>query len=518
MSAPEQRPRQAAWNEPIILEQSNPGERGVLLPAIEHEVATLAGDVLASLPAGVIRQKPPGLPEMAQYRVLRHYLRLSQETMGNDLSVDIGKGTCTLKYSPKVQEHAARLPEFTELHPLQDEETVQGILRVLYEFEQMIKEISGMDKFSFQPGGGSQAIYANALIMRAYHEERGQFGPGKKDQVLTTIFSHPANAACPKTAGFEVVTLWPGPDGYPDMADVRRLVCERTAGLFITNPEDSGIFNPHIDELVQVMHDAGGLCVYDQANANGILGITRAREAGFDLCHFNLHKTFSSPHGSGGPGSGATGATAGLAKYLPVPTVEYDGARYRLDYDRKDSIGKVRAFHGAVQGVLRAWMWVLSLGPEGLRTVAETAVLNNNYLLKKMLEIRGVGIPYPHKRRIEQVRYSLQQLLDETGVSTHDVRARVADSATHYWTSHHPFVVPEPATFEPTESSSREDLDWYAGVIKQVCAEAYANPDMVKSAPHQAPVHKIDAEALDDPSRWAMTWRAFLRRRLPTDS
>ncbi|MDP2872083.1 MAG: aminomethyl-transferring glycine dehydrogenase subunit GcvPB [Bacillota bacterium] len=508
-------PRQAAWNEPIIMELGTPGERGVLLPEVEPEVAAIAGDVLGMLPDGVRRAAPPNLPEISQYSVLRHYVRLSQETMGNDVGVDMGKGTCTLKYSPKVQEHMARVPELTELHPLQAVETVQGLLQILYEFERMMKEISGMDRFSFQPGGGSQAIYANALIVRAYHESRGEFGPGKKDQVLTTIFSHPANAACPRTAGFEVVTLRPGPDGYPDLADVRRQVSERTAGLFITNPEDSGIFNPGIDDLVRVVKDAGGICVYDQANANGLLGITRAREAGFDLCHFNLHKTFSSPHGSGGPGSGASGATGELARYLPVPTVEYDaaGRRYWLNYDRPDSIGKVRQFHGAVQGVLRAYMWVLGLGAEGLKAVAETAVLNNNYLLKKMLEIRGVGIPYAHRRRIEQVRYSLRQLMDETGVSTHDVRARVTDFATHYWTSHHPFVVPEPATFEPTESSSKEDLDWYAAVIRQVCEEAYSEPDRVKTAPHQAPVHKVDASAFDDPDRWAMTWRAFLRKR-----
>ncbi len=512
MTAP-QRPRQAAWSEPIITEMGNPGERGVLLPAVEPAVAALAGDVLDDLPTGVRRTVPPELPELSQYRVLRHYTRLSQETMGNDLGVDIGKGTCTLKYSPKVQEHAARSPNFADLHPQQDEATVQGTLRIVWEFEQMMKEISGMARFTFQPGGGSQAIYTNALIVRAFHAERGQFGPGRKDQVLTTIFSHPANAACPKTAGFEIVTLQPGPDGYPDMAQVRRLVSERTAGLFITNPEDSGIFNPEIDHLVKAVHDAGGICAYDQANANGILGITRAKEAGFDLCHFNLHKTFSAPHGSGGPGTGATGATEELAKYLPLPLVEYDGARYRFDYDRPSSIGKVRAFHGAVQGVLRAWMWVLALGPEGLRAVAETAVLNNNYLLKKLLEVRGIGIPYPHKRRIEQVRYSLQQLYTETGVSTHDVRARVADFATHYWTSHHPFVVPEPATFEPTESSPKEDLDWYAGVIAQVAAEAYATPERVKAAPHAAPVHKVDAEALDDPGRWATTWRRLRRKR-----
>lgn len=507
-----QRPRQAAWHEPIIMQMSTPGARGVLPPPVEPGILAATGDSLAGLPLSVRRVTPPALPELSQYEVLRHYVRLSQETLGNDVGVQIGKGTTTLKYSPKVQEHAARLPAVADLHPLQVEETVQGILRVMYEFEGMIKDISGMDRFSFQPGGGSQAIYTNALIMRAYHEERGQFGPGGKDQVLTTIFSHPANAACPKTAGFDVVTLWPGPDGYPDLADARRLISERTAGLFITNPEDSGIFNPVIDQLVGAVHAAGGICVYDQANANGLLGITRAREAGFDLCHFNLHKTFSSPHGSGGPGSGASGATDQLAKYLPVPTVEFDGTRHWLNYERPASIGMVRGFHGAVQGVLRAWMWILSLGPAGLRSVAETAILNNNYLLKQMLAIRGVDIPYPHMRRIEQVRYTLQALFEATGVSTHDVRARAADYATHYWTSHHPFVVPEPATFEPTESSSKADLDWYAGVIREIAADAYANPAFVRTAPHNAPVHKIDPAPLDDPARWATTWRGFVRK------
>ena len=505
-------PRQAAWHEPIINEMSTPGERGVSLPPVEPEVRRVSGDALGLVPPEIRRQSPPALPEMSQSRVLRHYMRLSQETLGNDVSIDVGKGTCTLKYSPKIQEHLARSPSFTELHPLQDEGTVQGLLRIVYEFEQMIKAISGMDRFSFQPGGGSQAIFTNALIMRAYHEEREQFGPGRKDQVFTTIYSHPANAACPKTAGFDVITLQPGPDGYPELDDLRRRVSERTAGLFITNPEDSGIFNPHIDKLVRLVKEAGGLCVYDQANANGLLGVTRAREAGFDLCHFNLHKTFSSPHGSGGPGSGATGATAELAGFLPVPTVEFDGRHFRLDYERPRSIGKVRSFHGAVQGVLRAYMWVLSLGAEGLKLVAETAVLNNNYLLAKMLEIPGVEIPHAHKPRFEQVRYSLEKLYRETGVTTHDVRARVPDFATHYWTSHHPFVVPQPATFEPTESASREDMDWYVGVMAQIAAEAYDNPDLVKTAPHNSPISRVDDTNFDDPERWAMTWRAFRRK------
>jgi len=504
------RQRQAAWNEPIIMEMSVPGERGFIPPGVDPEMGA-AADVGAAVPESVRRTTAPGLPEIAQPRVLRHYTRLSQEVLGNDVSIDIGKGTCTLKYSPKVNERVARLPQMADVHPSQPEETVQGILQIMYEFEQMMKAISGMDRFSFQPGGGSQAIYANARVFRAYHKKRGE--GANRDEVITTVFSHPVNAACPATAGYKVITLQPGEKGYPSLDSLKRALSERTAGFMITNPEDTGIFNPEIDKFVQAMHDAGGLCAYDQANANGILGITRARDAGFDLCHFNLHKTFSCPHGSGGPGSAAMGASAELAGFLPVPLVDRREGVYHLVYDLPDSIGKIRAYYGAVQGVLRAYMWVLSLGAEGLREVAETAVLNNNYVLKKMLEIPGIGIPYPDRPRIEQVRYTFARMLEDTGVSTHDVRRRMADFVTHYWTSHHPFLVPEPCTIEPAESYSKQDLDDYVAAIRQVSAEAYRSPETVKTAPHGSTIHRVDDAMLDDPERWAVTWRAYLRKR-----
>jgi glycine dehydrogenase subunit 2 len=399
----------------------------------------------------------------------------------------------------------------TEIHPLQDEETVQGILEIMYKFEQILKEISGMSQFSLQPGGGSQAIYANASIIRAYHESRGELS--QRNEIITTIFSHPSNAACAKTAGFRIITLYPNEDGYPDLEALKAAVSEHTAGLMITNPEDTGIFNPKIEEFVRVVHEAGGLCAYDQANANGILGIARARDAGFDLCHFNLHKTFSAPHGCGGPAVGAIGATRGLAKFLPVPIVEFDGSKYHLNYDRPESIGKVRSFYGVAPVVLKAYAWVMSLGAEGLKEVAEVAVLNNNYLLKKLLEIPGVSVPYAKgKRRIEQVRYSWEKLTRDTGVHSEEIGFRAADFGVHYWTSHHPWIVPEPCTLEPTESYSKADLDEYVEILRHVVNEAYTNPKLVRTAPHNSTIHKISHAPLDKPSDWAMTWRAYRKK------
>jgi glycine dehydrogenase subunit 2 len=509
------RPRrfhQARWDEPVIFELSTPGARGMLVPAPEKGLTEAVGDVLETIPGPMRRARPPALPELSQVHVLRHYLRLSQETLGADLNPDVGQGTCTMKHNPKVNEALARLPAISGLHPLQPEETVQGILEIFYRFEQILKEISGLDRFTFQPGAGSQAIYTNASIIRAYHAANGD--GERRDEIITTVFSHPSDAACPKVAGFKVITLYPDENGYPDLEALRAALSERTAGLMITNPEDTGIFNPKIADFVDLVHRAGGLCAYDQANANGILGITRAGDAGFDLCHFNLHKTFAAPHGCGGPGAGATGVTAELARFLPVPVVEFDGESYCLDYDRPDSIGKIRQFHGVAPAVLKAFAWVMSLGAEGLRQVAEVAVLNNNYLMHKVLQIPGVSAPYAEgKPRVEQVRYSWQDLHDETGITTDDIGLRAADFGVHYWTSHHPFIVPEPMTLEPTESYSRADLDEYAGVLRRVADEARADPDLVKTAPHNSTVHRVvDDRYFNDPSMWAVTWRAYLRK------
>jgi glycine dehydrogenase subunit 2 len=426
---------QACWDESIIFELSTPGERGILVPEPEDAVKAAAENPLAALPESMRRALPPALPEMGQLQVLRHYLRLSQENLGMDLNIDVGQGTCTMKYSPKINEQLA------ELHPLQDERSVQGILQVYYEMDQILREISGMAQFSFQPQAGSQAIYANVSMIRAYHASRGE--DGQRDEIITTIFSHPSNAACAKTAGYKIITLYPDSDGYPDLEALKTALSGRTAALLITNPEDTGIYNPKILEFTRLVHEAGGLCCYDQANANGLLGITRAGDAGFDLCHFNLHKTFYTPHGCGGPGSGVSGVSEALAKFLPVPVVTYDDERYNLDYDRPESIGKIRCFFGVAPVVLKAYAWIMSLGAEGLKTASETAVLNNNYLLRKMLAVRGVSVPYAQGRhRIEQVRYSLEKLANETGIHSEEIGIRAADFGVHYWTSHHPLSFP----------------------------------------------------------------------------
>ncbi|MFL7892066.1 MAG: aminomethyl-transferring glycine dehydrogenase subunit GcvPB [Anaerolineales bacterium] len=502
---------QARWDEPIIFELSQPGQRGMLVPEIEDEIVAEVGEVVGALPEGIRRVIAPQLPEMSQPHVLRHFARLSQENLGVDLNIDIGQGTCTMKYSPKVNDRLANSGKMQDLHPLQPESSVQGMLEVMYRLESFLKEISGLDRFTLQPRAGSAAIYANVSMMRAFHAMNNQ--AEQRDEVITTIFSHPSNAACAKTAGYKVITLYPDQDGYPDLGALKAAVSERTAALLVTNPEDTGIFNPRIEEFVKAVHDAGGLCSYDQANANGILGITRAREAGFDLCHFNLHKTFSTPHGCGGPGAGASGVTKELARFLPSPTIEYDGNSYFLDYDRPDSIGKVGPFYGVSQNMLRAYAWIMSLGAEGLREVAEVAVLNNNYLMSKVLEIQGLDAPYAEgKRRIEQVRYSWEELAEQSGIHSEEIGIRVADFGTHYWTSHHPYVVAEPMTLEPTESYSKADLDEYAAILQHVAEEAYTNPEVVKSAPHNSTVHQTDHKVLDDPQTWAVTWRAYQRK------
>ncbi|MFC5184488.1 aminomethyl-transferring glycine dehydrogenase subunit GcvPB [Actinomadura harenae] len=501
---PLRRFHQARWDEPLLFELGTPGTRGVAVPAPEVPLDD-------SLPEALRRKQAPGLPEMSQLHVLRHYLRLSQENLGVDLNIDVGQGTCTMKYSPKVNDRFVRDHRVSELHPLQDDSTVQGVLEVMYHLEKMLAEISGMDRVSLQPGAGSAAIYTNIAMIRAYFASRGELE--QRDEVITTIFSHPSNAACAKTAGFKVITLYPDADGYPDIEALKAAVGPRTAALMITNPEDTGIFNSRIAEFVDIVHEAGGLCAYDQANANGILGITRARAAGFDMCHFNLHKTFSTPHACGGPAAGASGVSDKLVPFLPRPTVEFDGTRYYLDDDRPESVGKIRPFYGVVPNLVRAYAWVMSLGAEGLREVAEIAVLNNNYLMKKILEIRGVSAPYAEgKRRIEQVRYSWEELHKDTGVHSEEIGVRAADFGTHYWTSHHPYVVPEPMTLEPTESYSRQDLDEYAAILAEVAREAYEDPETVRSAPHNSTIHQIRHETLDDPKTWAVTWRAYRRK------
>ncbi|HWQ09131.1 MAG TPA: aminotransferase class V-fold PLP-dependent enzyme, partial [Holophaga sp.] len=356
---------QAKWDEELIFELHKPGERGLAVAPVERGIEAEVGDGLSVLPAHLVRRQAPALPEVGQMRVVKHFMRLSQQNLGGDLNIDIGQGTCTMKYNPKIDDVLAANPKLSRLHPLQDARTVQGALEVLHSLDLYMREISGMDRFSFQPASGSAAILNMVSIIQAYHRDRGE--AQVRDEIITTIFSHPSDAAAAAVKGFKVVTLFQGEDGLPSLEDLEKAVGPRTAGLLITNPEDTGIFNPRIAEFVRAVHVAGGLCGYDQANVNGIMGITRAKEAGFDMCFFNLHKTFGTPHGCGGPAGGALGVTAVLRDFLPVPLVEFDGHRYWLNRDVPRTIGKTRAFHGTVQVALKAYAWIRALGAEGLR-------------------------------------------------------------------------------------------------------------------------------------------------------
>ena len=505
--------QQARWQEPFIMEKGTAGERGVFVSRPEPEVEASTDSLEDLLPEGIRRDRPPALPELSQMQVLRHYLRLSQETLGTDLCIDIGQGTCTMKYSPKIHEYMVRSPKLSECHPNQPFETLQGILGIYYDTACFLKEISGMDQFSLQASSGSQAIYAAVSMMRAYHHDQNE--GSRRNEIITTMLSHPGNPGCAATAGYKVINLFPGEDGLPDIDSLKEAVSEKTAGLLITNPEDSGLFNHRIDEFVSIVHEAGGVCFYDQANLNGLFGITRAREAGFDMCHFNLHKTFSSPHGSHGPGAGALGVREKFIPYLPKPIVDYDGNSYYLDEERPRSIGKLRKFFGVAPVVVRAYAYILSLGAEGLNMVAKLSILNNNYMLKKMEDIPGLSLPWAQGvPRIEQARLSWEKLTEDTGITTDDINLRMLDYGFQtYFTSHHPRLIPEPFTPEPVETYSKDDIDQYVQALKAIAQEAYDNPEVIKEAPHSTAMQdRIDPSYLTDMKRFACTLRAFIRK------
>ena len=504
------------WEEPVIMEMSTPGERGVLVPQTEEQIVNVVEGTAA---LGSLRRKEaPAIPEISQVRLVRHYERITAENLGSDNSLKISDGTCTQKYNPKFQEHVfAHNPGFTEVHPLQDESTMQGVLELMYKTEQYLKAISGLDKFTFQPGGGAHAVMSNASVIRAYFEAKGE---NQRCEVITSIHTHPSSAATPAQNGYKIITLMPQEDGLPSLDEFKAALSEKTAAFFFTNPEDTGIYNTKIREFVDVAHAAGALCSYDQANGNAILGIARAKEAGFDLCHFNLHKTFSAPHGGFGPGCGAQGVCELLAPFLPKPTVEYDEAadKYYMEYDRPNSIGKVRSFFGNIGAVGRAYTWMRTLGPDGVKKCSVIAVLNSQYLIKRILEnVPGVSLPWAKgQRRMEQVRLSFEKLMEDTGCGIEDVNNRIVDyGIPEIWESHHPLTCPEPFTPEPCENYSKDDLDYFVAVLRKVAMECYENPEMIKGAPYKASKHQSLNAFADEYEDIASTWRLFSLLRAP---
>jgi glycine dehydrogenase subunit 2 len=498
------------WDEPVVMELGHRGRRGQIYPAPEPEVAKAAGDIAALIPKSMRRARPPALPEMSEPEVQRHYLKLSQETLGM-LNISLF-GTCTMKYNARVSEEAAR--KLQHVHPLQHESTLQGVLEVIHSFDLILRELSGMDQFIFQAGGGADAAYTQCVVTRAYHASRGELS--QRNEIVTSIQAHPCNAATAAAAGFKVVTLMLEENGYPSLEALKAAVGPRTAALLINNPDDMGIYNPHIKEWIDIVHRAGGLAFYDHANFNGVMGKLRAAELGFDACMFMLHKTFGAPKGGGGPAVGAYGCSAALSPFLPGPVVVKRGDVYHLDEDRPQSAGKVREFWGNVPQVMKAYAWARAMGAEGIEEASDLSVLANNYMDRKLSGIRGLTRSNPQNTqwRMEMTRWGLGKMKEETGVGTVDVANRMADFGIDpYWMSHEPWVVPEPFTPEAGEMYGKEDLDAWCAVIERISEEAYCDPAIVTSAPHRQAIRQIKGDVLDDPKRWAMTWRAYKRKR-----
>jgi glycine dehydrogenase subunit 2 len=464
--------------EPPIQELSSAGKRGANLPAVDVP--------LAELPTELLRQDDlDGLPEVSETEVIRHFTRISQR----NFCIDTGMyplGSCTMKYNPKVHEEAARLPGFAAVHPLQDPVDMQGALRLMYELQNDLAEISGFDAVSLQPAAGAQGELTGILVFRAYHLDRGDT---QRNEVLVPDAAHGTNPATAAMAGFKVIELKSDPRGNVDIDDLRSKLSPRTAGLMLTNPNTLGLFEEHIAEVSQLVHEAGGLMYGDGANFNAILGVVKPRDVGFDFMHYNLHKTFTTPHGGGGPGSGAVGCTAELAPFLPGPRVQAsdDGAQYSF-FTPEKSIGRMKSFHGNFGMLVRAWTYIRTLGPEGLREVAETAVLNANYVRAQLGDLYPPAVD-----RICMHEVVLRgQIAGAKGVRTLDIAKRLIDFGFHPPTVYFPLIVPEALMIEPTETESKRNIDRFIAAMRTIATEAVEQPDLLHEAPTQAPVRRLD--------------------------
>jgi len=390
-----------------------------------------------------------------------------------------------MKYNPKVNEWAALLDHFSGVHPLQPEETVQGWLRIFYELEQYLKAITGMDRFTLQPAAGAQGELCGMTMVRAYHAARGE--PARR-RVLVPDSSHGTNPATAALLGYEVVQVKSNSRGRVDLAELRSLVDEQTACLMLTNPNTLGLFEEDILEITALVHRAGGLLYYDGANFNALLGIVRPGDMGFDIVHLNLHKTFTTPHGGGGPGAGPVGVKEKLIPYLPVPLVEKKGERFFFDFNRPRSIGRLKSFHGQAGMILRAWVYIRTLGLAGLKQVSEDAVLNANYLRERLKKHFMVAVDEPCMHEF----VLSAKFAEAKGIHASDVGKRLLDYGFHAPTVHFPLVVPEALMVEPTETETRETLDRFAGALIQIRREIEENPEVVKNAPHHLPIRRPD--------------------------
>ena len=457
-----------------IFEQGALGHGLSLLPACDVPVVTLA-------PA---RKKPLHLPQVSENELIRHYTALSHRVHGmNDGFYPLG--SCTMKYNPKVNEALAALPGFVRLHPLQPEQTAQGALELLYETGKLLGEVTGMDAFTLQPAAGAHGEFTGLLLIKAYHLARGDVS---RTEIIVPDSAHGTNPASSVMAGFRVVNIPSGADGCVDLAALRAAVGPQTAGLMLTNPNTVGIFDKNILEITKIIHDAGGLCYYDGANLNAVMGVVRPGDMGFDCIHSNLHKTFATPHGGGGPGAGAVGCKAFLRKYMPGPlVVEKDGA-FAFDYPEK-SIGRVKMFYGNFDVCIKALTYVLTLGKTGISEAAKNAVLNANYMMARLKS--KFDMAYDEICMHEFVM-NLTRLHKETGVSALDVAKGMLDFDLHPPTMYFPLIVHEALMVEPCETESKQLMDEVCDIYCKLYDMAYTDPEALHTAPHNTPVRRLD--------------------------
>ncbi|HYC06444.1 MAG TPA: aminomethyl-transferring glycine dehydrogenase subunit GcvPB [Candidatus Binatia bacterium] len=482
--------------QPTVFERSRPGRGGGKIP---HPPK----DALDRIPASARRARPPALPEMNEPDVVRHYVNLSQLNH----AVDTGfypLGSCTMKFNPKLNEWAARLPGFAALHPLAPDELAQGTLGLLWELEQWLAEIGGMKAVTLQPAAGAQGELTGILMIRAYHRARGDI---ERSEVLVPDSSHGTNPATATMAGFRTITVPSAVDGGVDVDAFRAALGPRTAAVMITNPSTLGLFESRIGELLEAVHAAGALAYMDGANLNAILGRFKPGEAGFDVMHINTHKTFSTPHGGGGPGAGPVGVGEKLVPYLPSPRVlREDDGTYRLERpgERPTSIGRLRSFIGNTGVLVRAYAYIAAHGASGLREVSDDAVLAANYVKSQLADV--FDLPYERACKHEFIA-SAATLKKETGVRTLDIAKRLIDHGYHPPTIYFPLIVEEAMLIEPTETESLETLDGFVAALRTIAAEARETPELVTGAPHTAPVRRLDeAGAARHPD---LRWRAM---------
>ncbi len=459
----------------LIYERSQPERRASTLPRIDLPVP--------QVPEDLRRSRPPRLAELSEPELVRHFSELATRTFGIDTGF-YPLGSCTMKHNPRVNERVVNLPGFRDLHPLQEEEAAQGALELMWRLQEVLAEIAGLPAVSLQPAAGSQGELTGLMLMRAYFADRGE----QRRKVVVADTAHGTNPASVTMAGYELQKVATDARGNVDVAELRELVDGETAGLMLTNPSTLGLFDEHIEEIAAIFHEVGGLLYYDGANLNAVCGISRPGDMGFDIVHFNLHKTFSQPHGGGGPGGGPIAVRERLEPFLPVPAVVSDGDAFRLDYDRPKTIGKVRGFYGPFGVFVRSYAYIRSYGP-ALREMSEVAVLNANYLLALLKN--AYELPFDRLCMHEFV-LSARHLKREHGITALDVAKRLMDYGVHPPTIYFPLIVREALMIEPTETEPKETLDAFVDAMLEIARDAAEHPDLLKEAPHNRPVRRVD--------------------------